>query len=421
MSPRLVHKEYLAMKRIAFAASAVTLLLSISCSKKPGTSQSAPIVQGAKIETVQPTLVDDYYEAVGTVRAKNSSVIAARIMGNIVAVRVREGDNVRVGQTLIEIENRDAGIQVEKTQAGVREANEALDEVDRNIRATESARAAARANETFASTTFDRYQTLFERHSVSPQEFDEMRAKFEVAKAETERADRMLQATKAKQNQVMARIDQSRADVSNARIYAGYARLTSPINGIVVSKQTDVGYMATPGAPLLTIENNSVYQLEVSVEESRLGTIHLHDQARIEIEALGNKEVTGSVEEIVPAADPNSRSYIVKVGLPNVSGTQLRSGLYGKARFTSGQRQALTIPQKAITQRGQLLSVFIVDQSGVARLRLIKTGKTLGERIEVLSGLNEGEQIVAESLSSIQDGTRVREAAPAKGQTVAES
>jgi len=340
-------------------------------------------------------------------------------MGTIVALHVREGDTVRAGQTLIEIESREAGIQVQKAQAGVRETQDALDEVDRNIRAAESAREAARANEKLANTTFNRYQTLFARRSVSPQEFDEVRAKLEVASAERERAERLLQATTARRKQVLARIDQAKADVSNARVYVSYARLTSPINGIVVSKQTDVGYLATPGAPLLTIENSSRYQLEVSVEESRLGTIHLHDQAELQIEALGNTQLSGSVEEIVPAADPNSRSYIVKVGLPNVADAPLRSGVYGKARFISGQRQALAIPKTAISQRGQLTGVFVVDQSGLARLRLIKTGKEFGERVEVLSGLNTGEQVVMEGPATIQDGTRVREAAPVKRPPIA--
>ena len=408
------------MKRIILIVGGMALLLLlISCSKKPETTQQMPVVQGAKIETVQPTSVDDYYEAVGTVRARNSSVIAARIMGNIVALHVREGDTVRAGQTLIEIESREAGIQVQKAQAGVREATDTLDEVDRNIRAAESAREAARANEKLANTTFNRYQTLFARRSVSPQEFDEVRTKLEVASAERERAERLLQATTAQRKQVLARIDQAKADVSNARVYVGYAKLISPINGIVVSKQTNVGYLATPGAPLLTIEDNSRYQLEVAVEESRLGTIHLHDQAQLEIEALGTSELTGSVEEIVPASDPNSRSFIVKVGVPNLAGVQLRSGVYGKARFISGQRQALAIPNTAISQRGQLTGVFIVDQSGVARLRLIKTGRPFGDNVEILSGLNAGEQIVIEGPATIQDGTRVREAASAKGPPVA--
>jgi RND family efflux transporter MFP subunit len=408
------------MKRIILTVGAMALLLLlISCSKKPETSQQIPVVQGARIETVQPASVDDYYEAVGTVRARNSSVVAARIMGNIVAVHVREGDTVRAGQTLIEIESREAGIQVQKAQAGVRESQEALEEVDRKIRGAESAREAAQANEKLASTTFNRYQTLFARRSVSPQEFDEVRARLEVARAERDVADRSLQAARAQQKQVLARIDQAKADVSNARVYVGYAKLASPINGIVVSKQTDVGYLATPGAPLLTIENNSRYQLEVAVEESRLGTIHLHDQAQLQIEALGTTELTGSVEEIVPASDPNSRSYIVKVGVPNLAGGQLRSGVYGKARFISGQRQALAIPKTAISQRGQLTGVFVVDQSGLARLRLIKTGRALGDNVEILSGLNAGEQIVIAGPATIQDGARVREAAPVKGPPVA--
>ena len=408
------------MKRITLSFAGVALLLLlISCSKEPETSQQMPVVQGTKIETVQLTSVDDYYEAVGTVRARNSTVVAARIMGSIVALHVREGDTVRSGQTLIEIESREAGIQVQKAQAGVREAQEALDEADRNIRAAESARDAAQANQKLASTTFNRYQTLFARRSVSPQEFDEVRAKLDVASAERERTERLLQATTAQRKQALARIDQAKADVSNARVYVGYARLTSPIDGIVVSKQTDVGYLATPGTPLLTIENNSRYQLEVAVEESRLGTIHLHDQAQLQIEALGNSELTGSVEEIVPAADPTSRSYVVKVGVPNLAGVQLRSGVYGKARFISGQRQTLAVPKTAISQRGQLTGLFVVDQSGLARLRLIKAGRMFGDKVEILSGLNAGEQIVIEGPATIQDGTRVREGAPVKGPPVA--
>jgi membrane fusion protein, multidrug efflux system len=398
------------MNRIASVVFIASLVMFTSCSKKPETSQPAPIVQGAKVETIQTSSVDDYYEAVGTVRAKTSSVIAARVIGNIVNVRVREGDRVRAGQTLIEIENRDAGVQVQKAQAGVRESNDALDEAERNIRAAESARAAVRANESLASSTFNRYQTLFNRQSVSPQEFDEVRTKLEVARAESERADRMLQAAKARQNQMFGRIDQARADVSSARVYAGYSRLASPINGVVVSKHVDAGSMATPGAPLLMIENDSNYQLEVSVEESQLNKIHLNDQARITIEALGNQEFTCSVKEIVPVADPNSRSYTVKLSLPTIAGQQLRSGLYGKARFVTGARQVLSVPQKAVTQNGQLVSVFVVDHSGTARMRLIKTGETFGERVEVLSGLNDGEQIVSEISPQIKDGTRVRDA-----------
>ncbi|HSE20100.1 MAG TPA: efflux RND transporter periplasmic adaptor subunit [Pyrinomonadaceae bacterium] len=397
------------MRKILLVTFALSLTAITSCARKPQTSQPAAIIQGVKVETIKPSPVEDYYEAVGTVRARNISVIAARIMGNVVKLYVREGDRVRAGETLLELENREAGTQIAKAQAGVHESTDALDEVDKDIRAAESAQQAANANEKLANTTFGRYRTLFDRKSVSPQEFDEVRTKLDIAKAESERAVRLLQAARARRAQMLARIDQANADVSGARIYAGYSRLVSPINGIVVSKQTDIGTMATPGAPLITIENDSSYQLEVAVEESQLSNIHLHDQARVQIEAIGERDLPCSVVEIVPATDPNSRSYTVKLALPNIVGGQLRSGLYGKARFISGQRQALAISQKAIIERGQLTSVFVVDESGVTRLRLIKTGKSFGEKIEVLSGLTDGDEIVVDGLSSVQDGSRVRD------------
>ncbi|HEU4508865.1 MAG TPA: efflux RND transporter periplasmic adaptor subunit [Pyrinomonadaceae bacterium] len=387
-----------------------TSLVVISCSHKPESQQAAPILAGVKTETLKPSSVDDYYEAVGTVRAKSSSVVAAKVMGNIVALHVREGDTVRAGQILIEIENRDAGIQLQKTQAGVREIQDSLEEVERGIRAAESARAGAQANETLAKTTLKRYEMLFERRSVSPQEFDEVRTRYEVAKAESERADRLLQASVAREKQIRARIDQAKADVANARVYAGYSRIAAPIDGVVVSRQADLGHMAMPGMPLLTIESSSRYQLHASVEESQLGKIRLQDQAHITLDALNNKEMSGTVDEIVPAADPATRSYIVKIGLLNVDGGQLRSGLYGKARFITGQRNILAIPQTAVTKQGQLVAVYVVDQSGAARVRLVKIGRSVGDRVEVLSGLNEDDEIVSEALSSLRDGIRVREA-----------
>ncbi len=396
------------MKQMVFVI--FTTMMLISCSRKAEPGPPAAILSGVKTETLKSSLVDDYYEAVGTVKARNSSVIAAKVMGNIVALHVREGDAVRAGQTLLEIDGRDAGIQLQKTQAGMREIQDSLEEVDRSIRAAESARAAAQANETLAKTTFKRYEVLFERRSVSPQEFDEVRTKYEVAKAESERADRLLQAAIARQKQVRARIDQATADIANARLYVGYSRVIAPIDGVVVSRQADVGYMATPGTPLLTNENSSHYQLHASVEESQLAKIHLHDEARVTLEALENKELPGTVEEIVPAADPATRSYIVKIGLPNPDGTQLRSGLYGKVRFIVGQRNTLAVPQAAVVQQGQLVGVFVVDQSGMARLRLVKTGRVAGDRIEVLSGLNNGEEIISEDTTAVRDGIRVREA-----------
>jgi RND family efflux transporter MFP subunit len=215
----------------------------------------------------------------------------------------------------------------------------------------------------------------------------------------------MLLSLAARKNQVMAKMDQAKAGVASARILVSYARVTSPINGIVTAKHVDAGAMAAPGVPLVTIEDDSQYRLEAAVEASRIGNIQANEQVQVRIDALGGLDLTGRVAEIVPVADPASRSHTVKIDLP--AQASLRSGSYGRASFATGQKQAITVPQHAVIERGQLISVFVVDDSGIARVRLIKTGKTYGDRVEVLSGLNEGERIVVDRLEAVSDGSRV--------------
>ena len=382
------------------------VLLATACGKKHEAATEKPaVVSGISTELVSNSSTSDYYEAVGTVRAKTSTVLSAKVVGSITALHAREGDRVRAGQTLIEIDNRDARTQVSKAQAGVREAQTGTDEVDKNIRAAESAKAAAEASKALAASTLKRYQVLRERQSVSPQEFDEVETKYKVAVVEVERAERMLQSLTARKNMVLARIDSAKADVDVAQVQVGYARVTSPINGVVITRHAEVGSLAAPGTPLLTIEDSN-YRLEAAVEESQLRNIRLGATAIVTIDALGQEEISGRVVEIVPAADPASRSYTVKIDIPGKS--LLRSGLFGKARFVSGEREILAVPSKAILQRGQLNYVYVVDASGIARMRLITLGKQSGDRVEVLSGLSHSERIVSDGTLLNREGVKVQ-------------
>ena len=400
-------------KKIVLLCIVALLAGSSSCGKKEEkAAEKVAAVTGLKVETVKAFPQEDFYEAAATVRSKTTSVLSSRIMGYIVAIHVREGDRVRAGQLLVEIENREAAAQLRKAQAGLREAQEMLQETERMIQANESAKTAAEAEQSLAASTFNRYQALLERKSVSQQEFDEIQARYRGKTAEVERIKEMLGSMQAKKEQVLARIDQANAEISQAQVYFDYGRIQSPLQGIVTQKQAEVGVLAAPGVPLLTLEDDARYRLEATVEESKLGKIRLGDSVRVIIDALGDQEMTGRVGEVQPIADPASRSSVVKIDLPEsmikkAPGRILRSGLYGKARFAVGKKEIITIPHKAIFQRGQLLQVFVVDPSQTARLRLIKTGKIYGERIEVLSGLGEGEKIIVQGLERVNDGTRV--------------
>ena len=387
----------------------------VSCGKKEeAVQEKVSTVTGVKVETVKASPVEEFYEAVGTVRSKTTSVLSPKITGYILAVHVREGDPVNRGQLLIEIDNRQASAQLKRAQAGVREAQEMLQETERTAQAFESARAAAEAEQVLAASTFKRYEPLLERKSVSQQEFEEVQAKYRAKTAEVERAKEMLKSMQAKREQVLARIDQANAEVAQAQILADYGSMYSPLRGVVASKLAEVGALAAPGSPLLTIEDDSHYRLEANVEEVRIGKIRLGEPVRVIIDALGDQEWTGRVAEIQPASDPASRSSIAKIELPENLGKKgavhiLRSGLFGKARFSIGKKQMMAIPQRAVLEQGQLLQVFVVDPNQRARLRLVKTGKTYGEQVEILSGINEGERIIVEGVEKVKDGNLVKE------------
>jgi hypothetical protein len=158
-----------------------------------------------------------------------------------------------------------------------------------------------------------------------------------------------------------------------------------------------------PGASLLTLEKEGAYRLEAAVEESKLGSIRVGQVTQVEIDGLEGK-LEARVGEIVPAVDAASRAYTVKIDLP--SRPALRSGLFGRAQFPAGSRTVLTVPLAAISERGQLQSVFIAE-GGVARIRLITTGQKFQDRCEVLSGVTANERVIVPVPVGLADGAGI--------------
>ncbi|HTG74263.1 MAG TPA: efflux RND transporter periplasmic adaptor subunit [Terriglobia bacterium] len=379
----------------------------ISCAgAKEGQQSERPVLAGVKTVSISTSSVPEFYEAVGTIRSKTTTVISARTMGHVVRVLVSEGDRVRAGQTLAEIDNRDAAVQIRRAEAGESEARESLVVLDKEIAAAESGRAAADANRKLAASTFERYRTLHDRRSVSDQEFDEVQTRLTAATADLDRATAMLESAKARRNQILARIDQATVEKSSADLSMDYSHVVSPVSGIVTARTIEPGMIAAPGVPLMTVEDDAAYRLEAQVPESVFGVIRKGDPVRIVLEAANKAELQGRVSEIVPSADPATRTTIVKVDLPKAS--SLRSGLFGRAFLAYGERSIISVPRELVVQHGQLTSVYVLDEK-IVRQRLIKLGKSLGDRVEVVAGLQNGDLLIVEPREKLTDGMEVRQ------------
>jgi RND family efflux transporter MFP subunit len=309
----------------------------------------------------------------------------------VLEVKVHAGDPVKTGQLLATIDAREVDGMVRKSEAGLQEALMAQEEVEKGLQA-------ARANLDLGNATLQRYQNLWDKKSVSQQEFDEVQARQRMAAAQVE-------AMEAKKRQVQAKMEQAHSDIGSSKALRSYAEIRSPLNGVVVQRQAEPGSLAVPGMPLLVVEETGRFRLEVAVEESRIQMVKLGQKIPVKVAAAQSDSFLGIVGEIQPAGDPASRTYLVKINLPAISA--IRSGMYGEASFEDGSRRGIWAPPRSVVRQGQLEGVFVVDAENRARLRLLKLGEESADGIEVLAGLEAGERLVVEGTAGLKDGSPV--------------
>jgi RND family efflux transporter MFP subunit len=334
------------------------------------------------------TDVADAFEAGGVVQARTTAAIMARIQAPILEVRVSPGDRVRAGQVLLVLDGSDLAAQARSARAAALAA-------DQGVAAAAADQQAAEAALTLARATHERIAGLHAKRSATAQELDDATSALRAAEA------RAAGAT-ARARSAVSLVESARAASDGAATTASFATITAPFDGVVAEKMVEPGNMATPGTPLLRLEDTRGFRLDVRVDESRSGQIARGAIVPVSLDSgTGGATITlsGTVSEIARATDTDARAFLVKITLPDTAG--LRSGTFGRAHFGGASRRALTVPANAVVRRGQMTSVLVVDQD-VARLRLVNVSGT-----EVLAGLSEGEVVIVAAPPTVTDGRRV--------------
>lgn len=332
------------MKGNLLFAVGVSALLA-GCSHQTETVAVPPLPAAAvRVQAIERKSRVATEEVVGTVRAKLRSVIEAKVSGRIEQLRVVPGQQVKSNELLVVIDAKEVQARYDQAVALRQQAENDL----------------------------KRLTSLFEQKILSQAEFDSAQARARVTVAGVIEAETML----------------------------GYTKVTAPFTGVITRKHADVGDLATPGKPLLEMEDSTALRLEADVPEAVVGKLKLGERYPVRVAAL-EKELEGVISEISPAADPNSRTFLVKLDLPAEAG--LRAGQFGRVAMPVGETTALRVPASAIVQRGQMELVFVAHD-GKAQLRLVKTGKRIGDEVELVSGVEAGEKIVVENAAGLLDG-----------------
>jgi membrane fusion protein, multidrug efflux system len=287
-------------------------------------------------------------EVVGTVQSRHEVNAASRVMATVREVTVRAGDRIRKGETLVVLDSGD-----------LRGA----------LASAEGALAAANANLVRATKDEKRFRYLVGRGSVTPHEFDAVEAAYRAA---------------------LAQVASAKGQVTSARAALNYAVVTSPVTGVVDERLVEPGDLAVPGRPLVRVYDSGALRVELRVPEELIKQIKVGTAITVRVDAAGLK-LPAVVNEIVPVADPASRTFLVRAPLaPNPN---LRPGMFARAALAAGTEKVLTVERRAVESVGQLQMVRVV-KNGAVQVRQVTTGRTFGDQIEVLSGLNPGETVL---------------------------
>ncbi|ACV67508.1 efflux RND transporter periplasmic adaptor subunit [Desulfohalobium retbaense] len=324
----------------------------------------------AHLKTISQTTT-----APGTVAPRTTMRVEAQVAAQITSIAVTAGDRVSTGETLIQLEHNRLDTAVEQARQHLVKRQSQLDQARENL-------PAAQAEFNATQAQWRRIKTYFKAEAATKQELEQARAAFHRARSRLTTARKRI-------GQAAAGVEVARQKLRAARIKRGYARLTAPADGQVAKRLADPGDQARPGTPLLVLHTDRTLRLEARVPESRLAHVRQGHNATVHIPALP-AALSGTIEEIIPSADPRTRTFTVKVALPDYSG--LQPGMFGRLEVASGTRQAVFVPEGAVRPMGQLDIVRVRQQQGWQDI-LVTTGVHRDEMIEILSGVAPGDEI----------------------------
>jgi RND family efflux transporter MFP subunit len=298
---------------------------------------------------IAPKTIDAVVSAVGTLNSRNSSVLSSKIMGKVVELHAKEGDQVKQGALLLKIESGEISAQVFQAQAAYNNAK----------------------------LQYDRIKRLFDEKAATQMEMD--------------------QATLG--------LESANAGLNGAKAMESYTIIEAPISGQIIEKHINPGEMALPGQPIIKIEDNRNLRLEVTVREQDLRYIQAGKPVIVQIDALPGKDIKATVAQVVPASDIRTHSFIVKIDVP--SDKSLITGMYGKALFSTGKREAILVPRTAIIELSGISGVYIVSAEGSAVFQMLQLGETTGDSIEAVTGLKADDQVIVSRHEMRLDGRKV--------------
>ena len=340
------------------------LLAASGCGKKSETAEAQSKDVACRVTEITAGTVPQYVTATGSLAAEKTVMVSTRMMGWVKRIHVIEGQTVKQGDPLLDIDDTDLQAKKAQAQAGIAEARAVL------------------AN---AEKMAERFQKLYAEKSVSKQQLDDVLTG---------------------RDRAAAGLEMAKAGLREVNVHLGYLNITAPADGVVARKMIEEGDMANPGMPLVNLEQTGRLKVIAHLGEKDISAVKTGDRVTVNVTSLPGAVYTVTLDRIIPTANPGSRTYDIEAFLDNPDG-RLKSGMFARMNVPVGERRAVLVPAEAVIRRGQLTGLWIVGQDDIVHLRWVRLGRERDGAYEVLSGLSGGETLVLSAEQPLAEGDRV--------------
>lgn len=388
--------------------------------EKSETTRDVQLRKGIPVETVTVGRggIESRLDIYGTLKGRSEVPINPKIGGRIERITVSNGDRVRAGQLLVQIETKEILDQVNSARAGLaaaREQNALVKEGARPQERTQIENLVEQARQGFeiAQSNLDRMQKLLDAGVIPRQQYDMVKLQYDMAKTQYENAKQQLSivntgARDQEKAMVEQQVKQAEAAVAFAESQLKNASVTAPVSGVIASRMFDVGTLVGPGmpVPLMYVVDDTSFSMGADISEVDLDKVKLGQPVAITIDAIPGRTFDGTITEINPAASMGTRTYTLKVEVTNKDGL-MKSGMFARGSVTTASNEnAIKVPKDAIVKRSGKDGVFAV-KGGKAVFREIETGIVNTLTVQVVNGLSEGEEIVLVGAAGLNDGDKI--------------
>jgi len=331
----------------------------------------------------------------GSIEAVTEAPVLARASGYIRKRLVDIGDRVAAGQVLAVIEAPEIDQQIRQAKAQVDQAASAIQQAQANL-------VQGQANLQLAEVTKDRWQKLFDKGVVSRQENDTYRAQWTAQQANVDSLGKAVAAARSN-------LGAAEANLARLNDLQSYQTVRAPFAGVITLRNVDSGVLVTEGATLLyRIAQTDRLRTYLNVPQADAGSVRPGQEATLVIPDLAGRKFPGVVTRTANALDPASRTLLVEVQASNASGL-LMPGMYTHVDLAVPRKEPpLVIPGDTLVVRDNVTQVAVISSDGTVHFQRIQLGRDLGDRLEVLSGLEQGQLLAINPSDAVRDGVKVK-------------